>query len=321
MSSMQLRSLLPADSCLAQETLQRSKGDAKQSTLQKFAPKASGSKTTGKRSVPAQLVRSATTTAASKPAQQPRKARRTSSDSALLLPVDKQQQQQPQTDAPAGNESDDDCDAVLPIRPVRQKSDAHLSPAGTPAATQPVRATSTAVSGITPPNQQQSPSAADSCTSVQTSIVGRRFRSNITCTRHTQVSLVRQPDNPRDSNAIQVVDTARQAILGYLPREIAQHLAGLLDADTVQVTATVDEPKSVAAPVPILLEVIKPPVSPRHQCCMLQALSQHIVLLSQCYKTHVYALGSCHAADVLLQYATSSSTMMVVVDLCILCLV
>ena len=67
--------------------------------------------------------------------------------------------------------------------------------------------------------------------------------------------LARQPDNPRDSNAIQVVDSARQAILGYLPKEIAQHLSGLLDAGCVQVSATLDEPKSVAAAVPILLQV------------------------------------------------------------------
>ncbi|KAL0053594.1 hypothetical protein WJX82_008086 [Trebouxia sp. C0006] len=47
----------------------------------------------------------------------------------------------------------------------------------------------------------------------------------------------------------------RHAILGYLPREIAQHLSGLLDAGSVKVTATVDEPKSSAAAVPILLEM------------------------------------------------------------------
>ncbi|KAL0039350.1 hypothetical protein WJX79_004346 [Trebouxia sp. C0005] len=40
-----------------------------------------------------------------------------------------------------------------------------------------------------------------------------------------------------------------------LRREIAQHLSGLLDAGSVKVTATVDEPESVAAAVPILLEM------------------------------------------------------------------
>lgn len=93
------------------------------------------------------------------------------------------------------------------------------------------------------------------CIQVDTSVVGRRFRTNITCSKHTQVVLARQPDNPRDSNAIQVVDSARQAILGYLPKEIAQHLSGLLDAGCVQVSATLDAPKSVAAAVPILLQV------------------------------------------------------------------
>ena len=101
----------------------------------------------------------------------------------------------------------------------------------------------------------QSRPRSDTCVHVQTSIVGRRFRTNITCNKHTQVALVRQPDNARDGNAIQVIDTARQAILGYLPREISQHLSGLLDEGFLQISASVDEPKSGAAPAPILLEV------------------------------------------------------------------
>ena len=238
-----------ADSCLAQETLQRSKGDAKQSTLQKFAPKTVNSKQTTKSLVPGELQRSATSSAASS-AKQKRKARRSSSDSALLL---KHQQPQQGQDVGASSGLNDEYEEVLPNRLVKQKSDIPLSLTSTPSATCVARASSGAITGITEP--EHSP-CSDKSTTVQTSIVGRRFRTNIVCTRHTQVSLVRQPGNSRDSNAIQVVDTARQAILGYLPREIAQHLAGLLDASSVQITATVDEPKSVAASVPILLTVL-----------------------------------------------------------------
>ena len=237
-----------ADSCLAQETLQRSKGDAKQSTLQRFAPKAVDSKQTTKSLVPGLLQRSATASAGSTSAKQKRKARRSSSDSALLL---KHQQPQQEQNAAASSGLHDESEEVLPNRLVKQKSDISLC-LSTPAITRTARAITDAITGTEP---QHSP-CIDNCTSIQTSVVGRRFRTSITCTRHTQVSLVRQPDNLRDSNAIQVVDKARQAILGYLPREIAQHLAGLLDAKLVQVTASVDEPKSVAASVPILLQVL-----------------------------------------------------------------
>ena len=243
-----------ADSCLAQETLQRSKGDAKQSTLQRFAP---SSKQTTATAAPPQLRRSSTAAAGSNPAKQKCNVRRSSSDSALLLSGSQQQQHA----AGSGKDLDDDCEGVLPNRLLKQKSGTQHTSHGsssctstTPAAAYEARASTAAESDTT--KLQSSTPILPICVHIQTSIVGRRFRSNISCTRHTQVSLVRQPDNSRDSNAIQVVDAARQAVLGYLPKEIAQQLAGLLDAGTVQVTATVDEPKSVAASVPILLEVL-----------------------------------------------------------------
>lgn len=246
--------LLLADSCLAQETLHRSKGDAKQSTLERFAPV---SKQTTTVAAPRQLRRSLTATAGSNPAKQKRKARRSSSDSALLLSGGQQWEHA----TGSSNDLDDDTEEVLPNRLLKQKSNTeHASigircPISTPVAAHAARASTAAVSHTSA--LQISKPLPPAYVHIQTSIVGRRFRSNISCTRHTQVSLVRQPDNPRDSNAVQVVDATRQAILGYLPREIVQHLAGLLDAGTVQLTATVDEPKSVAASVPILLEVLQ----------------------------------------------------------------
>ena len=242
-----------ADSCLAQETLQRSKGDAKQSTLQTFA---SSSKQITATAAPCLPRQSATAAAGSNPAKQKRKATRSSSDNTLLLSGGQQQQHA----AGSSNDLDDDSEEVLPNRLLQQKSATHhpshgscSCPATTTVPAHNARASTAAESGTTKP--QSSTLLMPACKHIQTSIVGRRFRSNISCTRHTQVLLVRQPDNSRDSNAIQVVDAARQAILGYLPKEIAQHLARLLEAGTVQVTATVDEPKSVAASVPILLEV------------------------------------------------------------------
>ena len=243
--------MLFADSCLAQETLQRSKGDAKQSTLQRFAPV---SKPTTTAAATRQLRRSLTAAAGGNPAKQKRKARRSSSDSALLLSEAQQQQQHATC---VSNDLDDDNEEVLPNRLLMQKAGtrqpSHIRLTSTPVAAHEARASIAAVSDTT--ELHLSSRIPPTCVHIPTSVVGRRFRTNNSCTRHTQVSLVRQPDNSKDSNAIQIVDAARQAVLGYLPREIAQHLAGLLDAGSVKVTATVDEPKSVAASVPILLEV------------------------------------------------------------------
>ena len=193
-------------------------------------------------------------------ASQKRKARRSSSDSALLLPSN--QQLQTAAECSASHEVEEQS---LPIRKIKQKG---TPVTGVHASSGPAISAQATPSEYLQEMQVSNPAMVShgaaamqpaappvGCVHFLTSIVGRRFRTNITCTKHTQVVLVRQPDNPRDSNAIQVMDSARQAILGYLPREIAQHLSALLDAGSVQVSATVDEPKSVAAAVPILLEV------------------------------------------------------------------
>lgn len=270
-----------ADSCLAQETLQRAKGDAKQSTLQRFAPV---SKQTSTAAAPRQLRRSLTAATATEPAKQKRKARRSSSDSALLL---RGGQQQPHA-AAASRALDDDSGELLPNRLLKPKSGPghprHVSTASTPAAFLEAHANTADL-----PNTPQLPSpppTSPACVHIQTSIVGRRFRTNISCTRHTQLALARQPDNPRDSNAIQIVDTARQAVLGYLPREIAQHLAGLLDTGSVQVTATADEPKSVAASAPILLEVLLNAAQHLMSCALRLPFDIALHALWQCFCRH-----------------------------------
>lgn len=186
--------------------------------------------------------------------------------------------------------SDEDTEEMLPVRKLKQSS----SPYPPPLQTVPSALAAQCVSGtqqdlrsaaidtaLAGDVHSQLPAGSDRCMHFQTSIVGRRFRTNTTCTKHTQVALVRQPENPKDSNAIQVIDTARNAILGYLPREIAQHLSGLLDAGSVKVTATVDEPESVAAAVPILLEVLTSCPCPKwyiHCCLMPSTISSSPVL-------------------------------------------
>ena len=272
----------PADACLARETLQRSKGDAKQSTLAFQNSSRPNSAANTKAATGRKLQRSATA-AGIRATGSKDSARRTSSDSALLVP--QQQHSQQET---AADDTPDSLQQSLPIKPwqsnTRRKSmtvDAFADPGSTtgaqgisekaptdrsPITEHPVPIALEKQASTQPSNelssdfaQQLSPRSAarqpDGIVIVQTSIVGRRFRTGVTCSKLTPVCLSRQPDNIRDPNAIQVIDAISQQVLGYLPRDIAQHLAGLLDAASVTVTATVDGPKSVAALVPIMLQV------------------------------------------------------------------
>lgn len=272
----------PADACLARETLQRSKGDAKQSTLA-FQNSSRPNSTASTKAATGRKLQRFATAAGIRATGSKDSARRTSSDSALLVP----QQQHAQQET-AADDTPDSLQQSLPIKPwqpiTRRKSmtvDVFADPGSTtgapgisekaptdrsPITEQPVPIALEKQASTQPSNelssdfaQQLSPRSAarqpDGTVIVQTSIVGRRFRTGATCSKLRPVCLSRQPDNIRDPNAIQVIDAISQQVLGYLPRDIAQQLAGLLDAASVTVTATMDEPKSVAALVPIMLQV------------------------------------------------------------------
>ncbi len=89
---------------------------------------------------------------------------------------------------------------------------------------------------------------------LHTNVVGRRFRSTISCTVGMAARLVRQLDNPRDSNAVQVY--SGEALLGYLPRDVARPLAQLLDAGLVDCqVAVTEEPRTQAASIPVIVKV------------------------------------------------------------------
>ena len=89
---------------------------------------------------------------------------------------------------------------------------------------------------------------------LHTNVVGRRFRSSISCTVGMAARLVRQLDNSWDSNAVQVC--SGEALLGYLPRDVARPVAQLLDAGLVdcQVEVT-EEPRTQAASIPVIIKV------------------------------------------------------------------
>ncbi|KAL5200769.1 hypothetical protein ABZP36_021972 [Zizania latifolia] len=74
---------------------------------------------------------------------------------------------------------------------------------------------------------------ADSSTTVHvdTVIVGRRFHENVELQEGVGISLLRDPQNAKDPDAIKVLYSGSECeqMLGYLPREVAKVLAPLLD--------------------------------------------------------------------------------------------
>ncbi|KAG8654933.1 fanconi-associated nuclease 1 homolog isoform X3 [Manihot esculenta] len=66
---------------------------------------------------------------------------------------------------------------------------------------------------------------------LETSIVGRRFSVVKDLNKGAKISLLRDPDNAKDPNAIKVLlaDCTPSNVLGFLPRELAQHLSPLIE--------------------------------------------------------------------------------------------
>ncbi|KAJ3569860.1 hypothetical protein NP233_g4782 [Leucocoprinus birnbaumii] len=76
------------------------------------------------------------------------------------------------------------------------------------------------------------------CT-LHTSVVGIRYYTGLVGPGE-EVSLVREPLNPYDPNAIQVKNIGRVQV-GHLPRNVAQKLAPLLDRNTVTVEGVIND--------------------------------------------------------------------------------
>ncbi|XVE81179.1 hypothetical protein DITRI_Ditri15bG0042000 [Diplodiscus trichospermus] len=66
---------------------------------------------------------------------------------------------------------------------------------------------------------------------IDTFIVGRRFSDEKDVNVGASISLLRDPDNIKDSNAIKVLSASSACckVLGYLPRELAQYLSPLIE--------------------------------------------------------------------------------------------
>ncbi|BBM97433.1 fanconi-associated nuclease 1 [Marchantia polymorpha subsp. ruderalis] len=91
---------------------------------------------------------------------------------------------------------------------------------------------------------------------LETRIVGRRYNRGIFCEEGMQVTLLRDPENPKDPNAIKVVplETPLGPAVGHLPKEISAHLAPLLDKAFVHVQGfVVTVPEQIHGDVPLKL--------------------------------------------------------------------
>ncbi|KAG6543623.1 hypothetical protein Mapa_014986 [Marchantia paleacea] len=91
---------------------------------------------------------------------------------------------------------------------------------------------------------------------LETRIVGRRYNRGISCEEGMQVTVLRDPENPKDSNAIKIVplETPLGPALGHLPKEISAHLAPLLDKAFVHVQGfVVTVPEHIREDVPLKL--------------------------------------------------------------------
>uniref|UniRef100_A0ACD6AE38 Uncharacterized protein n=1 Tax=Avena sativa TaxID=4498 RepID=A0ACD6AE38_AVESA len=91
--------------------------------------------------------------------------------------------------------------------------------------------------GTTPGSIDACPDTDSSTTvAVDTVIVGRRFRENIELQEGVGITVMRDPQNAKDPDAIKVLYAGSECgqMLGYLPRELAKVLAPLLDTHFVE---------------------------------------------------------------------------------------
>ncbi|KAF8733066.1 hypothetical protein HU200_015427 [Digitaria exilis] len=95
---------------------------------------------------------------------------------------------------------------------------------------------------------------------VYTVIVGRRFHENIELRQDAGITILRDPQNAKDPDAIKVLYAASEsdAMLGYLPRELAKVLAPLMDKHYVECEGyVVSLPEQHLGNVPIQITVQK----------------------------------------------------------------
>ncbi|MCO5576160.1 hypothetical protein L7F22_029968 [Adiantum nelumboides] len=91
---------------------------------------------------------------------------------------------------------------------------------------------------------------------LETFIVGRKFNRHAKIEKDMAIQILREPENPKDANAIKIVGPNCQGnvTLGHLPRDLASLLTCLLDKELLQIKGNVIAvPEKAFKPVPIAL--------------------------------------------------------------------
>ncbi|KAI5068304.1 hypothetical protein GOP47_0016649 [Adiantum capillus-veneris] len=91
---------------------------------------------------------------------------------------------------------------------------------------------------------------------LETFIVGRKFNRHAKIEKDMEIQVLREPENPKDGNAIKIVGPNSQGnlTLGHLPRDLASLLACPLDKEQLQIKGNVIRvPEKAFEPVPIAL--------------------------------------------------------------------
>ncbi|KAJ3675670.1 hypothetical protein LUZ60_004712 [Juncus effusus] len=92
---------------------------------------------------------------------------------------------------------------------------------------------------------------------LETYIVGRKFCDSVEIKQGASIILMRDPQNSKDQNAIKVASLDLE-MLGYLPRELARHMAPLLDNNCIDCQGSVISlPEKPHDAVPIQLNCQK----------------------------------------------------------------
>ena len=97
---------------------------------------------------------------------------------------------------------------------------------------------------------------ADSTVTISTCIVGRRFRATEAVSRGMKVTLRHDKLNPQDASAVMVLVEDTEALLGYVPRQVASVLCPLLTEGLAIIEGRVEAlGRTSSAPVPVTLQV------------------------------------------------------------------
>ncbi|KAG8371498.1 hypothetical protein BUALT_Bualt13G0093900 [Buddleja alternifolia] len=110
---------------------------------------------------------------------------------------------------------------------------------------------------------------------VPTFIVGRRYGSRDELDPQARICLSRDPENVKDPNAIKVhyADCEYDNMLGYIPRELAQHLSPLMDKFHMNFEASITSaPKDSRAAVPIQIICKNVQLFDQNYCDNIQVL-------------------------------------------------